>query len=212
MIEHLFLSEIPGFDTLYNHLLNAFDTTDADIFWKDKQGKYLGVNKKFLHYAAAQSYDDVIGRTDLDLSWAQWAPIMRQNDSEVIYSGIPKRIIEPCKVNNEICFFLNHKKPLLSRAGKIIGVFGIAIPLKRKNGTFSNLTLPGLTKRQTECVYYLMKGKTAKEIANILNRSHRTIEKHLDTLKMIWDCNSKSELLEKAFHIVTEFESEFQIL
>lgn len=44
-----------------------------------------------------------------------------------------------------------------------------------------------LTKKETECLYYLCLGKSAKEISSILNTSHRTIEKHFENVKM--KCN-----------------------
>lgn len=60
-------------------------------------------------------------------------------------------------------------------------------PLKRK--TFY------LTKREAECLYYLVRAKTAKEIALLLNISPRTVESYIDTLKMKLECNSKIDLV-----------------
>lgn len=212
MENQLFSDEIPGFGSIYDHILNTLDTTVADIYWKDKKGRYLGVNKTFLNFASLQSYDDVIGKTDWDLCWAEQAPIMRENDSEVIYMGIAKKCIEPSKIGNKIKLFLNHKRPLRSRTGKIIGVFGMSIMLDGDRTAFSNFTAQGLSKRQTECLYYLTRGKTAKEIANILNLSCRTVEHYLDTIKTKWNCNSRQELLEIALFRYESFDTLFQIV
>lgn len=55
-----------------------------------------------------------------------------------------------------------------------------------------------LSKRQLECVLYLARGKTTKEIARILNVSPRTIESHFVHIKDKINCRTKSEILDKA--------------
>jgi DNA-binding CsgD family transcriptional regulator len=55
-----------------------------------------------------------------------------------------------------------------------------------------------LSERQTECLFFLLRGKTAKEIAKILNISPRTTECHLEEIKYKLNCATKSELIEKA--------------
>jgi DNA-binding CsgD family transcriptional regulator len=46
-----------------------------------------------------------------------------------------------------------------------------------------------------------MRGKTTKEIAKMLRLSHRTVEKHIETLKIKFNCIYKSEVIEKAFEL-----------
>ena len=50
------------------------------------------------------------------------------------------------------------------------------------------------TVREIECIRHFLMGKTAREIANELHLSVRTIEHRLEKLKDKLDCNSKSEL------------------
>lgn len=54
-----------------------------------------------------------------------------------------------------------------------------------------------LTEKQECCLFLMIRGKTAKEIAKILNLSHRTIEGHIDALKYKLNCQRKSEIIEK---------------
>ncbi|HBD7144029.1 TPA: helix-turn-helix transcriptional regulator [Legionella pneumophila] len=56
-----------------------------------------------------------------------------------------------------------------------------------------------LTNKQSECLFYLLRGKSMKEIAFILNRSPRTIEDHVNLLKCKFNCVTKSQLIDKAF-------------
>lgn len=52
-----------------------------------------------------------------------------------------------------------------------------------------------LTKRESECANYFCKGYTTKEIAILLNISPRTIETHLDNIKIKLNIKKKSDLI-----------------
>lgn len=55
-----------------------------------------------------------------------------------------------------------------------------------------------LTSKETECLYYLIRGYTAKMIARVLLISYRTVENHIEQLKIKFKCNTKAELIDKA--------------
>lgn len=63
--------------------------------------------------------------------------------------------------------------------------------------TSDYISLP-LTERQQICLFLLIRGKTAKNIASILNISIKTIEEHTAKIKQKMNCFSKSQLIEKA--------------
>lgn len=54
-----------------------------------------------------------------------------------------------------------------------------------------------LSRRHKECLYYLTKGMTFKQIARILNLSPRTIEHHIEYVKIKLGCFSRTQLIEK---------------
>ena len=54
-----------------------------------------------------------------------------------------------------------------------------------------------IAPREIECIIYILRGKTSKQIAKILELSHRTIEFYVNRLKIKLHCHSKSELIEK---------------
>jgi DNA-binding CsgD family transcriptional regulator len=54
-----------------------------------------------------------------------------------------------------------------------------------------------ITDREMECLFYATGGRTAKEIAQQLDLSPRTVEHYLDNLKSKFDCTSKTELRNK---------------
>jgi len=57
-----------------------------------------------------------------------------------------------------------------------------------------------LTQREITCLIKTIKGRTAKEIGKDFNISPRSIEKHLDNIKIKMKCNSRREMIEKVFN------------
>jgi DNA-binding CsgD family transcriptional regulator len=55
-----------------------------------------------------------------------------------------------------------------------------------------------LTKRERECLFYLLHGKSAKEIARVLKISFKTVEMHTCHIKDKLNCRNKSQLFDQA--------------
>lgn len=55
-----------------------------------------------------------------------------------------------------------------------------------------------ISKRELECLYNLLQGKSAKESARILNLSHRTVETHLENIKARFGILNRSQIIELA--------------
>ena len=54
-----------------------------------------------------------------------------------------------------------------------------------------------LAPREVECIIHILRGKTSKQIAKMLELSHRTVEFYVGRLKTKLHCRTKSELIEK---------------
>lgn len=59
-----------------------------------------------------------------------------------------------------------------------------------------------ISKREVECLFYLMKGKSARETGAVLNLSQRTVEYYLNCLKEKLYCTRKSELIGAVFKLI----------
>jgi DNA-binding CsgD family transcriptional regulator len=55
-----------------------------------------------------------------------------------------------------------------------------------------------LSTRQSECLFFLVRGKTIKEIAQILRLSSRTVEIYVEQLKVKFGCQRKSDLIARS--------------
>ena len=111
-------------DTLYNIL----DSVPQSIFWKDRNGVYLGCNRPFAIVVGAGDETGVVGRTDYDLVPSrQIADDYRAADLEVIMSGEAKRGLARSGIRADGSRFWSttSKIPLLDPSGSVWGVLGV---------------------------------------------------------------------------------------
>ena len=72
----------------------VLETMPVRVFWKDRNLTYLGCNHLFALDAGFTDSEQLIGKSDFDLSWHSQAPAFRADDQVVIESGLPKLQIE----------------------------------------------------------------------------------------------------------------------
>ena len=111
-------------------LANFLKNTPEHIYWKDLSGVYLGCNDnqaKTLGFSTAAS---IIGKTDFELSWSkESAETFRQNDLDVINTGVAKTIEEVITIDNKEMTVLSLKAPIKDANGHIYGILGISIDI-----------------------------------------------------------------------------------
>jgi diguanylate cyclase (GGDEF)-like protein/PAS domain S-box-containing protein len=110
-----------------NILKTIIDTAPLRVFWKDLQLRYLGCNPAFAKDAGAQSPEQVIGKDDYQLAWAEQADRYRADDQKVMDSGQPKLFYDEPQTTpaGQTLWLRTSKVPLRSVAGQPIGLLGI---------------------------------------------------------------------------------------
>lgn len=97
------------------------------VYWKDRDGVYLGCNDLQAKSVGLSSRHELIGKTDYDFSWAEQAEFLRQIDQQVMASGIAQTIEEPAVLaDGSQAIFLSKKVPLSNSNQEIVGVVGIS--------------------------------------------------------------------------------------
>jgi len=192
---------------------NYISETTGNVYCKDKTGKYLCCNLTFAKIAGFSSPEKIIGKTDHDL----FLPFLEERgikeivnlDQAIMFYDIEKTVIEIGINQSKLkAKYISKKAPLKNKYDKIIGIVGTSLEITDQISTniltissTENLKIPKLSQRQIECLYYLFRGLTNKQIAKTLNLSPRTIETYVEQLKNKLACNTKSELIAKAFEL-----------
>lgn len=108
-------------------LSSVLDAIPVRVFWKDKQSQFLGANRLFLADAGLTDIEQLVGKSDYDMPWAEeFADKFRQDDAAVIASGEAKLQFEELLLDaegNEVWVSTN-KAPLTNEKEETIGVLG----------------------------------------------------------------------------------------
>lgn len=205
-----------------------FDQMPGAWGCKDKESTFIYANEEYGKIIGVRNHEDITGMTDYDMpcDTVKCAGMFREQDKTVISTGKRMRILDIHPFSGQVWkAYIFTKTPLLNEEKRIVGtVFhGMditdasmlemgtvltrlaveSVPNDLLGGQTSylignNFKNIKLTERQSECLFYLLRGKTAKQMAKILNISHRTIEEYLEQLKCKFNVVTKYDLINKA--------------
>jgi len=99
------------------------------IYWKDKDGVYLGCNRNNWKDFGLASYLEFKGKTDYDLFSKDEAKQIKSIDQEVIRTGQLEIAEELTTTDGQTSIYLSHKMPLKNHQGQIIGILGNSIDI-----------------------------------------------------------------------------------
>jgi PAS domain S-box-containing protein len=101
------------------------------VFIKDREGRYLYVNRRFK--SVLQLADEqVIGKSDDELFSAGQAAAFQANDREVLQAGVPMEFEETALEEDGQHTSIVHKFPLFSAEGEIYAIGGIVTDITER--------------------------------------------------------------------------------
>ena len=106
----------------------VLDEEPEFIFWKNLESVYLGCNQKFAEAAGFTSPNEVVGKTDYDLSWTEGeADFYREVDRRVMADDLPEyHIIESQLQSNGRRLWIDTSKvPYHDDQGQVVGLLGV---------------------------------------------------------------------------------------
>lgn len=106
------------------------------LFWlKDKDGRFLAVNKNFSDACGLVTPEDAIGKSDYDVWPEALATLYVADDAEVMATMQEKHIEEPMDASYGTTWIETYKKPVLSRDGQVMGTVGFARDISDRKRT-----------------------------------------------------------------------------
>ncbi|KTD63111.1 helix-turn-helix transcriptional regulator [Legionella shakespearei] len=193
---------------------------------KDTQHRYVAINKKTATMLGFDNPVDVLnsGISDgkLNCNAIDLAETFVKEDKDAVSADEPLLTLGQFSyANNEMKLLLTEKMAIKNAENDVIGYFSTSLdltgtriinlaplmesihPENIKKGQFSMVIKQEypdikLSIRQTECLYYLIKGCSSAEIAKLTELSKRTVECYIDHIKDKMYCISRQQVIEKA--------------
>lgn len=125
-------------------LINVLNTFPGVVFWKDINSKYLGCNQFFANAAGLEKVDEIVGKTDYDMPWANTeASKYIADDLEVMQSNKAKLGIVETQLQKDgkILWFETSKVPILDINNNVVGILGTANDITEKVKNFNELVI-----------------------------------------------------------------------
>ncbi|MFC5740529.1 PAS domain-containing protein [Dyella tabacisoli] len=211
-------------------LSSMIDQMPGACACKDQNSKFLYANAEFKELVGIDADKSVEGLTDFDLPGeiASHGKVFRDQDKYVMERQISIRTLNVHRVKYaKWRAFLVVKKPFFDEGTNIRGVLFhgtdiTAINAGALRSYFSNMrpthgssnkisegsfvidsagSHVDMTRREYEVLFFLLRGGTAKRIADFLSISSRTVEQYINVLKDKFDVFTKPDLIEKAMHM-----------
>lgn len=103
------------------------DTLPDRIYFKDRQSRFVRVNRAHANWLGAQSPDDIIGKTDFDFFSQAHAQGAFTEEQVIIYTGRPMvgEVQRITKRDGSEAWGSTTKMPWRDDTGRIIGTFGV---------------------------------------------------------------------------------------
>lgn len=105
----------------------VLDSIPVRVFWKNREGRYLGCNQTFAADACRASPQEIVGLYDFDITSAEQAQRFRADDFAVMDSGRERLNFEESlrKADGSVIWLRTSKLPLRDTTGGVIGVLGV---------------------------------------------------------------------------------------
>lgn len=215
-----------GNDTLirFTHSMRfMLDNLPAYFFIKDMSSHYVDLSKS-LEYDLGIKIKTLIGKSDYETPWEKCADNYRQND-KIALNQKKSDVLEPIPLSQHVVLASRCVRlPIHNDKGEDIGVLG-QVEVFSTNRSFGQAIQAlnhidshyGLretsftqyqvgeykkeyqfTQRETECLFLLLRGKTAKDIGVFLEISKRTVEQYIENIKNKMGVSTRSSVIATA--------------
>lgn len=193
-------------------------------FVKDLDSCYVEISHDAANLVKMKR-EAIINRSDYEMPWERVARQFQINDATAIVENISD-VFEPLPLELKT-FFVTRciKFPIHDQHKNVVGIVGQTYVFSETktmtaalnalrvydNHPVSELTKKSeaytvgeyplhyqFTTRETECLFLMIRGKTAKQIGKFLAISHRTVESYIEKIKQKMNVFSRSEIIEHA--------------
>lgn len=203
-----------------------YDCLSANIWFKDLNKRYFGVNQQTLTTLGLKDKAQMNDRNDYENTWADYADAYRHYDAKVMQGDIVE-VFDPIILSNHTrATILSRREPVFNQDGNIIAISGTTKIISLKQLVDSTMLITEidcnldpchhqttkeiierytyntntLTKCESKILFFTIRGLTSKQIATIIHRSLRTVECHINNIRIKFNAESKADLITKSLY------------
>ncbi|MGA2655125.1 MAG: PAS domain-containing protein [Gammaproteobacteria bacterium] len=119
----------PTYENSTDKIKKIISLIPGHVYYKDIDGVFVWCNDAQLHDLGL-TLEEYIGKTDFDLFPKDQADSLRNNDLNVMRSGVPQFFEEPLyDKDGKLITYLSQKIPLKDASGSIVGLLGISLDI-----------------------------------------------------------------------------------
>lgn len=189
------------------------DQLDLYIWAKDKSYKYIYCSEKYAEAAGLDSPEEIVGKNDDQLPWRKYADFFRAGDYGVMQGHGRINSPEVSDTMNNVTDILVTENQLLTTDGTCVGVIGSFVDitgkqLVKKTGIYDSEERryylgkefgdAHLTAREIQVFKMLVLGRSARQIGESLKIRRKTIESHIEAIKLKLQARTKGDVIETA--------------
>ena len=102
---------------------NIINTSQDCVFWKDKDRRFVGVNKAFLDFYGFESADVLIGKNDEEMGWHTDPESYMEDEIRVLQGHSTYKVPGKCIIKGEERDIIASKRPIYD-GDEIVGLVG----------------------------------------------------------------------------------------
>lgn len=215
--------DINGLENAIQHRI--FEAMPFFIYTKNRDGQYLYANRNVLQESGLKRIDRIQGFDDIELNFDGNIEHWIQHDIET-HAGECYYQLDNLKTASDNKYtLLSYKQKVLNTTADNSIIICYTQPIKLPNfyilnqSGFTGVDMEKriklvdeqeysrlinvsekLTSKESEVLFYLLHGKKIKQIADLMLRSPRTVESHINRIKDKWQCNYINDILDKAYN------------
>jgi len=189
------------------------DNLNLFIWAKDQNYRYLYCNENYAKAAGLDSPTDIIGRTDDKMPWFEQADYFRKGDKDVFDGKVRVNVHEIEVSCDKVRDILVTESQLLNASGQPIGLVGSYIDITgqaliKKTGFYNaaeeryylgeDFGNAYLTSREIQVLRLLLLGYPARQAGEVLNLSPKTVESHVDKIRVKLQASTKGDIIATA--------------
>lgn len=150
------------------YLTAIIDNLPGVVWLKDREGRFLALNRAHAVPSGLDTLEHVVGKTDHDILPREQAERYQAEDAAVMESGRPLRVEEQIVDRGEIKWIEKYKTPIRDADGAIIGTTGYSHDISGLKRAAEERAAKELVEAEKTSSLSVLAGHMAHELNNLL--------------------------------------------